>query len=562
MARSNGPAGRPTQRPQQPHPHQGSQQGWPADGYQGQPPPPPHAYDPYAQQDPYHYPQGAGGYADGMPSRPTLSVPTHAADPQGHYAHQPDPYAVDPRQQAYAPAPHEVYRPPVHEPSYDPVTYPAATYPTDPYARVEPGFPPPPDAAAFDHARDLRGPVHDQWSQPAPQPAMGYDAGRYEPALPQGFAQHQPEPSMPAPGWPPQDDPYARYPAEPAPAEPEGYAAYQMAEPQGGPLTEQELDEDYEEYEEPRGRGRMVMIAAALIGAIGIGGALAFAYKTMIGPGGTDNPPLVKNEAAPSKMRPAEPGGKQFAHTDSKIMGRLNETGSVAAATTAASTAATAGESEAGTRKVQTLVVGRDGSIEAPAQGAAPAQSAPVVSVPGMTVIDGFNANPAAQLREAQRPVVVNPPQAPPTPPVAEKAPEKPVVIARAAPVAQPDATAELAETVTPPVTKPVPKRQAAVAPAAAPAPRASGAGYVAVLASVPASSSSRMEALKQFADLRQKYGTVLQSKTPEVTEANLGAKGTYHRLVVGPPGSREQASGLCSQLKGAGYAGCWVTAY
>jgi cell division septation protein DedD len=112
---------------------------------------------------------------------------------------------------------------------------------------------------------------------------------------------------------------------------------------------------------------------------------------------------------------------------------------------------------------------------------------------------------------------------------------------------------------------KPVDKKVAAVAPtpaAAAPAARPSGAGYVAVLSSVPASSSSRMEALKQFADMQQKYGSVLQSKTPDVTEANLGAKGTFHRLVVGPPGSREQASALCGQLKTAGYGGCWVTAY
>lgn len=60
---------------------------------------------------------------------------------------------------------------------------------------------------------------------------------------------------------------------------------------------------------------------------------------------------------------------------------------------------------------------------------------------------------------------------------------------------------------------------------------------------------------------MQQKYAT-LQNKTPDVQEANLGEKGTYHRLLVGPPGSREQASAVCSDLKTAGYSGCWVMAY
>lgn len=89
-----------------------------------------------------------------------------------------------------------------------------------------------------------------------------------------------------------------------------------------------------------------------------------------------------------------------------------------------------------------------------------------------------------------------------------------------------------------------------------------SGAGYVAVLASVPASSSSRMDALKQFADLQQRYPAQLQSKSPEVQSANLADKGTYDRLIVGPPGSRQQASSLCAELKAVGYTSCWIKAY
>jgi cell division protein FtsN len=67
---------------------------------------------------------------------------------------------------------------------------------------------------------------------------------------------------------------------------------------------------------------------------------------------------------------------------------------------------------------------------------------------------------------------------------------------------------------------------------------------------------------MKGFADLQQKYGEVLGSKPAEVKEANLGDKGTWYRAVVGPPGSRDAASNVCSQLKTAGFTGCWVSGY
>jgi sporulation related protein len=70
------------------------------------------------------------------------------------------------------------------------------------------------------------------------------------------------------------------------------------------------------------------------------------------------------------------------------------------------------------------------------------------------------------------------------------------------------------------------------------------------------------MDALKAFADMQQKYGDTLQNRTPDVREVDLGDKGVWHRLVVGPPASREAASGVCMQLKAQGYSGCWVVAY
>jgi cell division septation protein DedD len=95
-----------------------------------------------------------------------------------------------------------------------------------------------------------------------------------------------------------------------------------------------------------------------------------------------------------------------------------------------------------------------------------------------------------------------------------------------------------------------------------APVTSGKSSGFVAVLASIPHSSSSRMDALKRYADMQQKYSSALAGKTPDVASANLGAKGSYDRLIVGPPGSRREANNVCSELKAAGYTTCWVTSY
>ena len=48
---------------------------------------------------------------------------------------------------------------------------------------------------------------------------------------------------------------------------------------------------------------------------------------------------------------------------------------------------------------------------------------------------------------------------------------------------------------------------------------------------------------------------SALSGRTPDVQEADLAREiGHLYRLVVGPPGSRDAANGVCSQLKTAGY--------
>jgi hypothetical protein len=358
--------------------------------------------------------------------------------------------------------------------------------------------------------------------QPDP---LGYDLGNYMPTGSQGYA-----------------------PAEPDQFQ-QGHDLGRLDAPQHGyGETDADFDEMLaEEEEEPRRSRRGLMIAAALVGAIGLGGALAYTYKTFVASNGARAPLIKATEFGPNKVKPVVQDGKGFAHTDKKLLNRLGEDGSAGAQSGAADAQDDrASDDPNGPRKVKIIPIAPGGppgmappvtTASAPMRPAGP----PMVAVPGVT-LENLGPPPSA----ARVPL---PPQAQP--------PVKAAPVARAAPVGvEPAAPAKRVAVAAPaPVKAPVPKTKAAAAPVVA---TSATSGYVAVLSS----KTSRMDALKAFADLQQKYGDVLSSKTPDVQEANLGDKGVRYRAVVGPPGSRDAASGVCKQLKTAGYNDCWVTAY
>ncbi len=432
----------------------------------------------------------------------------------------------------------------------------------------------PPAADPHHHGRGHHAP---QWA-PTPEPdPRSFDHGGYaQPGQVQG-------------GWPqqdayrdnaPDDLGYAAFGSQAlfdsSYGQPAGYAQ----QPDGESLDSFAQEQAVYEPEEPRRRGGTVLVVCALVGAIAVGGGLAYAYRTLVGPDQSGPTPVVKGDTTPARLKPADGGGKQFPFADNKITGRLPGGAPSASPAPAEPNAAEATEpsSEAadasGTRKVPTFSVGRDGTIVPPQpSGDPPAQAS---AVPGLTLDSGLEKRmpppPSSAARDEAKSVAEPKAAAPPVTttsalpeerPVVVTPPPKPAVIAKAPlPAAGEEKVAAIEPSAEP--KRPPPAKRPAVAlttPSAAPAADGSG-GFVAVLASVPVSASSRIDALKQFADMQQKYGGVLEGKTPDVREANLGEKGAYHRLLVGPPGSREQASSVCSGLKSAGYASCWVTAY
>lgn len=472
-----------------------------------------------------------------------------------------------------------------------------------------------------------------------PEQLAGDPASQYEPgAFGQGYGE-QPPPQLSIPRGPSQGHPSQWSGAgggyqEPPPANWQrqdpysnagtddlGYAAFgsqpgfdqsygqppAYGHPAGGESVDGFAQEQaYYEPEQPRGRSGMIWVACALAGAIAVGGGLAYAYRTMLGSEPSAATPIVKRDDEPSRTKPAVSGGKEFAYSDSKVLGRLNGGEKPAAAPETApeprpEPAAESAADVSAARKVTTYMVGRDGELVPPRPEAEP----PVSLVPGLQLDNGFGTREPQRLAAREGSAPIAPKRAEPEVittttttsslpddrPLVVKPPNQrakaPTVISKAAPPAEappepfaetpvlekqaePNDASALETPLPAPRKPPAPPKRVAVAtpiPAAAGPPAANASdggasGYVAVVASVPASASSRMDALKQFADMQQKYGEVLNNRTPDVREADLGQKGTYHRLLVGPPGSREDANSICSGLKSAGYASCWITAY
>ena len=385
--------------------------------------------------------------------------------------------------------------------------------PAAPYNGYQ-GRPPQPDPYAPQHTPQ-------QWGQPDPQ---AYDLGNYMPnGAQQGYPNggQQPYPAMDPPPFHQQGQSH------------DAYAQQGYAEPEG------EYDEEFAEDEEP-GRGRRWMfIVAALVGAVGVGGALAYTYKSFVAPNG-GRVPLVKAEPN-VKVRPES----RPAANDKRMQGRLGEDAGQqnTAAAPEAQDDRTGNDEPGGPRRVRTIPITPGGGPPPGIQVAPPAQAAAPPSIPGI-MLENMGPRPQQPARAApqpppQRVTIGQPPPSLPPPQQAEepsvrRAPAPPPVVAKVPPPAK-------------------------AAPAPAPPPTAnSGAGYVAVLSS----QKTRMDALKAFADLQQKYGDALSGRVPDVQEANLGEKGIWYRAVVGPPGSRDAANGVCNQLKSAGYGSCWVNAY
>ncbi|MGF1650531.1 MAG: SPOR domain-containing protein [Hyphomicrobiaceae bacterium] len=331
---------------------------------------------------------------------------------------------------------------------------------------------------------------------------------------------------------------------------------------------------------------RGVAIAASLIVFVMVGGGVLYGYNAMFGGAPSQDGPIVRASTGPTKVKPDDPGGQRFANTDSRLLDRLDEGRGVPAA-----------ERSERVRTVSTMVVRPDGTVVEETRPATP----PIQPLPGIAFVGDDPAPPAQGAPPSQRtdPVVEAPATSPPpllnaaprgpsaSAPTTSPPPNAPVVVNNSSglpvtPGSVSSASDPLRDVPLPARNRlprtdleperapPVAREVASAAEAEAPLERnvrapvttapSSGLGFVAVIAS----KGSRIEALKAFADLRERYTTALSGAIPDVQEADLSSRGLgmMYRVVIGPPASRDAANDVCARLRSAGYSDCWVKAY
>ena len=540
------PHGYEPQQPTSRHTAPPAQLPWPTAGQHANAPSQPHQH---AQH---------GGYP-GQGGHPQAYAQPANYPPQQSYAQPPSSYAADPHHGHYFPA--------QAEPAYVGTAY------GDPAAQLRGTFP--------GHAEPAYAAQHNGYgAQPGypslgaqsahpPQPAhdpRAYELGAYA-TQPIGHSDsgRGQQPPAPVGGYPggygqphggaPHFDPAQAHQPQPNAAHAQGH-------------EEDFDDEEFEDEEEdaPRRFGLLKVIASLAV-AIGIGAGGAYAYKKFGNPMvAAVKPMAVRADAAPTRNRPGE---LQTASADTKAGERLNDVPAVVPANDGNSD----GTAPAGARRVQTIAIPPPGmaglSVQQPPMR-------PTISVPGMAV-EGLVATspvapsalpavtPAPAGRAVAPPPVQVQPQRPPVAPrviaALEDPPAPPAARPAAAPkVAVPKAVKTNDAYLSGAAPSQVGAAGVATASTATTAPRATAAnGYVAVLSS----QSSAIDARKSLDDQQSRYADVLAGKPTDVTEFSNPRDGkTYYRAIVGPPGSRDAAATVCSQLKAVGHKDCFAAAY
>jgi hypothetical protein len=304
----------------------------------------------------------------------------------------------------------------------------------------------------------------------------------------------------------------------------------------------------YDDVPPPRRRLSVLAIAGVFALAV-VGTAGALGYRAMFGSSGSAPPPVIKADAAPSKVVPPAAAAQSNKLINDRIGEKIQseklvsrEEQPVDLARQTVSTAMTGGANVAATpqampeqgsgalyepKKVKTIAIRPDqpmGGANA-AEVVAPQPAAPA---------------PAARTASAPMPLAAQVDDRPQT----QSAPPPRRAAATKAPLSlTPGANA-------PQAAAPSPAPARAAAPRAAPAPVASNGGGYGVQIS---SQRSEADAQTAFRNMQGRYPTQLGGRQVVIRRADLGSKGVYYRAMVGPFANAGDATELCNSLKAAG---------
>ncbi len=393
-----------------------------------------------------------------------------------------------------------------------------------------------------------------------------------------------------------QDDPYSwdnfdDEPEVPAPevAAPAHHDPYADAYGEYDPYAEEahlhdEEDADFlddepgvydEPVQQPKSR-RKLMVAGVLVAAVATGGAAAFVYKNMQdGSFASGDAPTLLADDGPVKSAPSDPGGREFPDGNKQIYDRLTGGPSGPVEDTRSS-----GDDDAGTNAIPGIVTT---GAQAPADtlderiaAALRNSGRPVDESQAAALADPDSPRPVRTLTVRPDGSVV--PAEVVSPNTADNLPSQSETVTTAGIVAttgsgasapssntsqqrsdtqasRPEASAPRPEPAQP---RPEPTRVASAQPTPTSATQPETASANPFFVQL-AARRDQTSALAAFADLQQKYPSILDGLAPTIKRADLGDKGVWYRLWVGPMDTRGNAADVCEKLKQAGLGGCFV---
>ena len=346
---------------------------------------------------------------------------------------------------------------------------------------------------------------------------------------------------------------------------------------------EDDLGSAAEAYRNRPVRGRRGLILASVAGVAVLLGGIGYHF---LGGAGSGEPVVIRADNQPIKMQPENPGGATVPNQDKAVYDRVagtlpnnpeqkslitsgeepvdisgtddseNMVDNTPEEPQVANNAPAVNQDNRNAplvqpREVETMIVRPDGSIvqPSPAPEETASQMPPAISTQPAAPAGGDEiaalaagntpAEPAAQV-SPQPQQAAETPRLPVRAPVVPSRPaEQPVSIVGNVPQ----------RTQAPAASNPAP------APAAPQVASAAGAGgYFIQIASQPSAELAQ----KSYANMAQKYGSVIGGRSVDIKRADIPGKGTYYRVRV-QGGSKDDASALCARLKSAG-GSCFVT--
>lgn len=363
--------------------------------------------------------------------------------------------------------------------------------------------------------------------------------------------------------------------------------------------------------EQGGGRRRGMVVAAGLVGLVALGGVSALGYYMFSGGESDTPPPVIRADRTPAKIQPPSADGEAAdeqpgklvydrvggeATGDERLVSREEPVADVGNRQVRVidpnrddelrGSAIDPGAAADGDlpRRVRTVVVKPDGTIVgevAPPQPAQPLQPAPLpgarvepepsdaeagadapaADAPATADVPLPTPRPADLPRSSDAtptaspaPLAATPPPAAPTP-VASAQPNQPgaAFVPPSAPSGQPIQLQPTSLAALP--AAPAPSAPAAPPPAAAPAAVAPATASFPAGSYVVQVAASRNEqdARSTASSIGQRYADALGSYAPVVERADLGDRGIYYRVGLGPLSSQGDASSLCARLKSSG---------